>query len=319
MLRTIASLLSWSPGGHKLTVLIYHRVPAEHDALLPGEPHAAVFDWQMREMAEHFRVVPLHEAIERLREGRLEPRSACITFDDGYADNATVARPILSRHGLTATFFITTGTLDGGRMWNDSLIEAVRCADSGTLDLADCGLGKHSITDVASRRAAVDALIGAVKYQPSRERSAVVARVVERAPRKLDDALMMTSEQVRGLAHSGMQIGAHTVTHSLLRDLGDDEALGEIDGSRSRLRDILGTDVGVFAYPNGKPGRDYGARDVAIVRKLGFAGAVSTAWGAGSVRSDPLQVPRFTPWDRTPKRFVLRLMHNYTRSSEQRA
>jgi peptidoglycan/xylan/chitin deacetylase (PgdA/CDA1 family) len=318
MLRTIASLLSWAPNGCKLAVLIYHRVPAEPDPLLPGEPDARVFDWQMREIAAHFRVLPLCEAIAKLKDGTLESRSACITFDDGYADNATVALPILRRHGLQATFFITTGTLDGGRMWNDSIIEAVRVADSGTLDLEHCGLGMQRLTDVESRRAALEALLMGVKYRPPEERTAVVEQIVARANRKIRDDLMMTSEQVRGLARSGMEVGAHTVTHSLLRELSDEDALHEIESSRSRLREITGSDVPVFAYPNGRPGRDYGARDVEIVRRLGFSGAVSTAWGVGTSRSDPFQVPRFTPWDRTPKRFLLRLLHNYTRTTEQR-
>jgi peptidoglycan/xylan/chitin deacetylase (PgdA/CDA1 family) len=39
---------------------------------------------------------------------------ACITFDDGHADNFHIALPILQGHGLPATFFIATGFLDGG-------------------------------------------------------------------------------------------------------------------------------------------------------------------------------------------------------------
>ena len=67
MLKTVASVLSRSPSGCKLVVLIYHRVPAEPDPLLPGEPHARVFDWQMREIAAHFRVCGL---ATRLRGSR---------------------------------------------------------------------------------------------------------------------------------------------------------------------------------------------------------------------------------------------------------
>ena len=55
-----------------------------------------------------------------LLKGDLPARPAVITFDDGYADNRTVALPILQAHGLTATFFVATGFLDGGRMWNDT-------------------------------------------------------------------------------------------------------------------------------------------------------------------------------------------------------
>jgi peptidoglycan/xylan/chitin deacetylase (PgdA/CDA1 family) len=34
-----------------------------------------------------------------------------ITFDDGYADNYEYAYPLLAKHGLTATFFLTSGLM----------------------------------------------------------------------------------------------------------------------------------------------------------------------------------------------------------------
>jgi peptidoglycan/xylan/chitin deacetylase (PgdA/CDA1 family) len=115
-----------------------------------------------------------------------------------------------------------------------------------------------------------------------------------------------------------MEIGAHTVSHRLLSKLADDEARAEIETSRNVLREITNREIPVFAYPNGRPGQDYGPRDVEIVRQLGFVGAVSTAWGVASRASDPFQLPRFTPWDRTPMRFTARLLHNYLRRNAAR-
>ncbi|MFX7981151.1 polysaccharide deacetylase family protein, partial [Acinetobacter baumannii] len=77
-----------------------------------------------------------------------------------------------------------------------------------------------------------------------------------------------------------------------------DEAEREIAQSRQRLVDILGAPVDLFAYPNGRPGRDYTARDVAIVRRLGVRAAVSTRPAVASEIDDPFEIPRFTPWDR---------------------
>jgi peptidoglycan/xylan/chitin deacetylase (PgdA/CDA1 family) len=319
VLRLVGSSLSRAKRGGKLSVLIYHRALAEPDPLLPGEPDARVFGWQMDAVARHFRVLQLGEAIERLAAGTLPPRSAAITFDDGYADNYTVAMPILRKLGLPATFFVTTGYTDGGRMWNDSVIEAVRVAPTGTLDLRALHLGELPIGDVASRRRAIDAVIGAWKYQPPAQRDELAARLAALVGQPVREGLMMTSEQIAALAAAdGMEIGAHTVTHSLLVKLGDAEARRELADSRSKLRDVTGRDVRMFAYPNGRPGTDYTQRDVRLARELGFAGAVTTAWGAGLPGTDPFQVPRFTPWDRTPTRFVLRLLHNYTRTEVQR-
>jgi hypothetical protein len=84
----------------------------------------------------------------------------------------------------------------------------------------------------------------------------------------------------------------------------------EFASGRQALERIVGAPVPLFAYPNGKPGTDYRAEHVAMVRELGFEGAVSTAWGADPRHDDLFQLPRFTPWDRTPARFVLRLARN---------
>ena len=91
-----------------------------------------------------FNVIPLLDAVRHSAAGTLPPRAACITFDDGYADNAEVALPILQRHKLHATFFVATGFLNGGRMWNDTIIELVRRAPDGVLDFSAFGLGVPS-------------------------------------------------------------------------------------------------------------------------------------------------------------------------------
>jgi peptidoglycan/xylan/chitin deacetylase (PgdA/CDA1 family) len=121
---------------------------------------------------------------------------------------------------------------------------------------------------------------------------------------------MMSSDQVRRLHAAGMTIGAHTVSHPILARLPREQALREIVDGRLRLEQIIGAAVRLFAYPNGKPGTDYHAESVELVRAAGFDAAFSTAWGVATRTSDLLQIPRFTPWDRTPSRFALRMLHN---------
>jgi peptidoglycan/xylan/chitin deacetylase (PgdA/CDA1 family) len=108
------------------------------------------------------------------------------------------------------------------------------------------------------------------------------------------------------------------VTHPILAQLDPELAAREIRDSKRRLEAITGSPVTTFAYPNGKPGRDYLREHVGMVRALGFEAAVSTAWGVAHAASDPHQLPRFTPWDRTPGRFVLRLFQNTFRTRAER-
>jgi peptidoglycan/xylan/chitin deacetylase (PgdA/CDA1 family) len=300
-----------SPGGRQgLSILIYHRVLPAPDPLFPGEVDRVEFDRQLALLKSVCNVLPLSEAVRRLRAGTLPARAACITFDDGYADNAEIALPLLREHGLHATFFVASGFLDGGRMWNDTVIESVRRTPDSRIDASTLGLGIHPTGSVAERRAAIGALIGQLKYLELEHRLEQVARLAELANARLPDDLMMRSDQVRQLHQAGMEIGGHTVRHPILATLDPAEARAEIANGKHALEDIIDDRITLFAYPNGKPGTDYRAEHVAIVRELGFEAAVSTSWGAQRGEADLYQLPRFTPWDRDRLRFSLRLAKN---------
>lgn len=301
-----------SPAGHqgKLSIFIFHRVLPQPDPLLPSEPDAIMFDWIVRLIARSFTVLTLGEAANALAQGRLPAAAAVITFDDGYADNLTVATPILRRYGISATFFIATAFLDGGRMWNDEVIEASRAAPAGEIDWTEFGLGRHLVSDAASRVHCYSTALKQLKYRPHAERAAMTREIAQRAGLSEHCELMLTSQQLTELKANGMEIGAHTHTHPILENLPDTEAEKEIIEGRSRLESMLDEPVRIFAYPNGVPGRDYSERHPAMLKRLGFDAAVSTAPGYAQTGTDPRQLPRFTPWDKTPTRFCLRCVRN---------
>jgi peptidoglycan/xylan/chitin deacetylase (PgdA/CDA1 family) len=304
-----------SPGGRagRLTILIFHRVLPQHDPLNPDEPSALEFERRMQWVRAWFNVLPLSDATQRLADGTLPPRALAITFDDGYADNREVAAPILRRLGLTATFFIATGFLDGGCMWNDRVIEAVRSCDAAGLDLSALGLGALGLDDAASRRRAAAAVVKAIKHLEPSARQAATDAVVKAAGGRSAPALMMSIDQLRELRTLGMHVGAHTITHPILARATEADALHEIAAGKAQLEALLGEPVRLFAYPNGVPGEDYLPEHVRMVRDVGFSAAVSTAWGAASAASDRFQLPRFTPWDRARWRFGARLLANLGR------
>jgi peptidoglycan/xylan/chitin deacetylase (PgdA/CDA1 family) len=312
--RWIFNILSPAGTNARLTVLIFHRVLPALDPLFPGEPDAVRFEARMRWIKAWFNVLPLSEAVERLRAGALPERAAAITFDDGYADNYTVAFPILKRLGLSATFFIATGYLDGGRMFNDTVIEALRHAKGEELDLTRMGLGRHSIATLEARRAAIASLIGRLKYLEPGRRSEAAEAVAEAARVEPRSDLMLNTEQLRGLASAGMTLGAHTVNHPILARVCEEEALNEMSGSKDRLESLTGERITLFAYPNGKPGTDYTSIHTELARRAGFSAACSVIWGAARTGCDPFQIPRFTPWDRTRWRYALRLARNMRRA-----
>ena len=308
--RWMFNLLSPAGADARLSVLIFHRVLPKPDPLFPGEPDASRFEAQMHWLKTWFNVLPLPEAVERLRAGNLPARAASITFDDGYADNYTVALPILRRAGLPATFFIAAGYLDGGCMWNDTVINVIRKAPGPDLDLAQLKLGRYRVASLEDRRRSVGELLGKLKYLEPGERSGLVAELagVAKIPPPRD--LMLTTDQLRSLAAAGMTIGAHTISHPILSRVAEPEAHAEMAESKDRLEAITGRKVTLFAYPNGKPGTDYTMTHVRLAREAGFAAACSTGWGAAATGCDCFQIPRFTPWDRSRWRYALRLASN---------
>lgn len=303
--------------GPRLMILIFHRVHQVRDPLFPGEPDAVIFDALLRTLRASFSVLTLGSAVTALRAGTLPRRPLVITFDDGYADNAEVALPLLQRHGLAATFFVSSNFLDGAEvMWNDVLIESVRTATVPELDLHALGLGHHVLSSASDRQRLIGVLLGHAKYLPPGERDEFVKLIRGRAGfYGALPVLMMTSAQVRALHVAGMEVGAHTMRHPILTSLSLDECKHEIQGGRERLETIIDAAVDVFAYPNGMPGRDYDNRHVALVKDLGFKAAVSTAPGAATAADDLFQLPRYTPWGRNPAIWAARLFQNRLRKS----
>lgn len=316
-----ALLRRYAPAGPdgRLSVLIFHRIRPVHDALCPFEVDAARFDRLCAWLAAWFQVLPLNDAVKLSRAGRLPDRAMAITFDDGYADNLEVAVPILKRHGLSATVFVATGFLDGGMMWNDRLIEGIRGTVQASVDLGSL-LGDPPLViplnDLAARQGAISTVIGRLKYLVPDQRLLAVDRF-EHALGKpaVTRPLMLRSEAVTTLHRAGMLIGAHTVSHPILAGLPTAEIAAEIGESQRVLQDLTGAPVSLFAYPNGKPGDDFDDTTVEVVRQLGFEAAFTTVAGAAGCGADPMQLPRFTPWERDRLRFGWRLAQNLAHSN----
>jgi peptidoglycan/xylan/chitin deacetylase (PgdA/CDA1 family) len=306
-----AAAVAHALGRGRIAILTYHRVLAQRDPLLPEEPDAKTFDWQVGVLARHFEPMTISQAMERLAAGDLPARAVCITFDDGYADNALVALPILQRWKVPATFFVATGFLNGGRMFNDTIIETVRRLPGETLDAAWLGLSSLPLGSPTERRTAFETVIEALKYRSTAERMEMAERLAATLPSALPTDLMMTSEQVRSLEVAGMAVGGHTRGHPILAKLEPGAAREEIESGRRDLEAILGGEVAVFAYPNGRPMRDYRPEHVAMVKNAGFRYAVSTLWGSVRKEADPYQLPRLAPLGQGPREFALRTARGY--------
>jgi peptidoglycan/xylan/chitin deacetylase (PgdA/CDA1 family) len=271
-------------------VLLYHRV-----AQLPHDPYGfAVSPDHFSEQCailRHYDVVPLRKAVATRRE-------VAITFDDGYADNHTAAA-MLAAAGLPATFFITVGRIgDRREVWWDRLEQLVmRCAPAaGYLDLEIAG--RRLWADVRSPAARARAHM-AIYWRLRRMRPAVIESILDQLELQLgirtvdrDTHRWMTSEELGVVAGtSGVDVGAHTLTHPMLTAVSASEQWEEIDGSRRQLEHMLGKPIHLFSYP-------YGGHDAFddptkhLVRNSGYTLACTGTGGLATADDYPLQIPR---------------------------
>ena len=291
ILRQGIGLLSSRRATGKLLVLTYHRVLETYDPII-NEIDAVQFTQQMETLAGYFNVVSLAEGVERLQSGTLAPGSVCITFDDGYRDNFDVALPILDALNLPATFFVATGYLGNGMMWNDVVIESMRSTSLQQLDLSEFELGVQAIGTENEKIQLVDKLLGCWKYKSVGERDRLVKCLQELAEVKLDQRIMMTREEVCALSAAGMEIGGHTINHPILAVTELSEAKQQISACKQELETLVNKQVRFFAYPNGRSGKDYLNEHANAVKEAGYLAALTTNDGYINHDANMYELPR---------------------------
>lgn len=103
------------PPPRGVIVLLYHRVGRRSSVEVDLD--RATFRTQMETLAESGRATTLDDAVATL-QGAEPPRPldpVVVTFDDGTADFADTALPVLIDLGISATLYVATDHVDTGR------------------------------------------------------------------------------------------------------------------------------------------------------------------------------------------------------------
>jgi peptidoglycan/xylan/chitin deacetylase (PgdA/CDA1 family) len=231
---------------------------------------------KLRPGAEFITMDEVHERLTRDKSGKERRPFIALTFDDGFRDNLTLSLPILRRHGVPATIYVSSGapdrTLDP---WPWRLEKAIRENSELSFDLPD--LPRHlPLRTRAQREAAFRMLTRHVHKNIPANRQ--VAEMLLPTACVSDEALIaeqfVSWDELQELAADPLiTIGGHTVTHASLRDLEEDEAVAEIRDGKQRLEAQLGVAVSHFAYPYGDSS-NFGARELALAARAGFVTGV---------------------------------------------
>jgi peptidoglycan/xylan/chitin deacetylase (PgdA/CDA1 family) len=147
------------PAAAGTVVLIYHRVGARSP--LEVDLDGAEFDRQLAWLAHGGRTVRLETALAGLAASETAAaHSVVVTFDDGTADFADVALPILVKHRIPATLYLATAFVEEQRPFSD---DGLPLSWSALRDACATGLvdvGSHTHTHAVLDRLPAELAIG---------------------------------------------------------------------------------------------------------------------------------------------------------------
>ena len=240
-----------------LRVITYHRVnwPDESESLNPRLISASplVFTRQMESLKKNYHILSMQQLLDFLFMGKkIPPRAALVTFDDGYADFMTFARPILRSMNIPATIFVPTAYPDHPErvFWWDELYAAIRQTRFKKIQFQ--GLPVMPVVTNAEKAIALEVIQNYYKTLPAstatfRKHDFFDRLGYQHKPVKS----VLDWQELRQLSSEGFCIGAHTHTHPLLDKLPADKIRKEIVQSMDQLRVELGYCHSIFCVPNG--------------------------------------------------------------------
>jgi peptidoglycan/xylan/chitin deacetylase (PgdA/CDA1 family) len=283
-------------------ILRYHSVAADAASPLAYiDPGLSVpmeaFDRQMQFLRDRYNPVSLGHILESILEGRpLPPLAVAVTFDDGYLDNYVCALPVLKKHGIPATFYITAGCVnDRAPLWTSRLRYYFMATRERSLIIEAPTRRNLDLTSPQAKNASFAFTIASIKSAGKR-RGDEIFRDVEAKLNVTDlDPLrdtMMSWAHIREMSRAGMMIGAHTLTHPNLPGLPPDQAAAEIAGSKAMIEDKAEVPVLHFAYPNGRGVSHYNDAVAEMVKKAGFLSSVTSINGPVFPQDDPFTLKR---------------------------
>ncbi len=317
-------------------ILLYHRVAS-------CSPDPQLLCVTPRHFAEHLEVLRKHgqpmalrSFISALSNGERPRRAIVVTFDDGYADNLHQARPLLERYNVPATVFVTSGYVGCEKeFWYDALErlllhpgclpETLRLNINGKLHAwqldgalrydeksyrSYAGWSVAHKDDPTPRHKLYRSLFQALFSLPDEQRRRLVDELLTAAGLETSGRpthrVLSPEEMIRLTDGALVEVGSHTMTHTVLSTLPAGLQAREISQSKLRLEEILGRRVESFAYPHGGPSH-YTQETVAAVREAGFHCACVAFAGLIGRTPDPWQLPRFLVRDWGGEEFDRRL------------
>jgi len=237
------------------------------------------FESDLDYLAARFEFVTYEELARRRNSPILRRRNSVIlTFDDGFAECATVVAPLLRRRGLRCVFFVITDLIDNPVLFRESAaslcIEAILRMPFDEVEsvIAESGLGallrpspsaslSEPTTTLPFGLADLDRnvdprLVPLLRWllqlpasEEPRLQGLLTCLGIDARSYLQKAQPYLTTGQLRELHADGFTIGAHSCSHRRLQDLSRTDAEREIVESCRIVRDLTGQPSVPFAFP----------------------------------------------------------------------
>ncbi len=241
-------------------------------------------------------VLPLSEALERLRTNSLPPRSVVITFDDGFHDFLRHGVPVLSEFGYPATLYLTTYYCNYKLPIIDLALGYVLWKSGcSRVELPNYGLESAASIETYDERLTVTRKVlnwAERNHLDTVAKNALARELASKLAVDYDKIMqrrlfqLLSPEEVGEVARAGVDIQLHTHRHRTPRDR--TLFVREIEDNRDRIRDMTGANPVHFCYPSG----DYAAEFVGWLGECGVRTAATCETGLARCSSESMKLPR---------------------------
>jgi peptidoglycan/xylan/chitin deacetylase (PgdA/CDA1 family) len=202
---------------------------------------------------KHFNIISLEDYFEdrNLDRHRL---NIAITFDDGYRNNFTLARPLLERHEVPATFFVTgLNAVSENILWADLIDLAAGFHDAPILfqgrSFPKSSRGRYDTLRVFIQE---NKIVGTPVFAELKSEILRLKAFSLDEPGIFDYWQLMSDEEIASMASSKfVRIGSHGFLHNNMRYLPLSESAAELKASKEYLENLLQYEVLSVGYPNG--------------------------------------------------------------------
>ena len=246
----------------RLRILCYHAFElADEVSFRPRLfMRGATFEARLRFLRDQaFPVLPLGEAVDRLKDGTLPSSAVVLTIDDGFYSVRNVAVPIIERYQMPATLYLTS--YYAGKQnpifslavqylfWKSPLT----AADLSSLSVP--GLAQVNLLDPVAKGDAMETVIRHGVTNCDEPQRCVVARTLGAHLNVSYDDLVhskvltvLSGEELRHLS-GAIDVQLHTHRHRFPED--ENVARQEIQENRDFLRGVVAGPLRHFCYPSG--------------------------------------------------------------------